>query len=128
MITRSRSTSAGGPAAGRSTRRAATLIALAGLAVPLGVAAPAAAAPGLDCRGAAVRADVLVDQAARATAKGHNAGRDAALHPFSSDSPVNTSLGSTAAFESASSGRTKAFLSGSPMINCERWSVEVVEA
>ncbi|MCU1517295.1 MAG: hypothetical protein JWQ75_2016 [Pseudarthrobacter sp.] len=54
--------------------------------------------------------------------------RSALRQPFSSDSFWNTSVGSGAKFESALSTRTASFLSGSSYINCEEWSIPVVNA
>ncbi|MEJ2611934.1 MAG: PKD domain-containing protein [Candidatus Thiodiazotropha sp.] len=54
--------------------------------------------------------------------------RDVALHPFTSWSPWNTSLGSDAAYEEATDPATANFLSGSPAVNSARWSVAVYQA
>jgi hypothetical protein len=54
--------------------------------------------------------------------------RNPALHPFTSSSPWNTSLGSGARFESASATRTADLLSGSPAVNSSRWSFAVYRA
>lgn len=78
-----------------------------------GVAAVAAAAAGATATGSAALAVTT---------------RSAWKHPFASSSFWNTSLGSGARFESALSTKTASFISGSCYINCEQWSIPVVNA
>ncbi|HEY8720060.1 hypothetical protein [Pengzhenrongella sp.] len=54
--------------------------------------------------------------------------RIAALQPFSVPAPANTSFGSLAKFESASSTKTAALLRGTPQLNSLAWSIAVARA
>lgn len=55
--------------------------------------------------------------------------RDAALHPFASNSPWNTPIGSGARFESVTGPATASLLAGGkPVINRDQWSVGVFVA
>ena len=77
---------------------------------------------------ATLLAAVLLVTAAGAATGTTGAPRDPAQHPFSVDSPANTSIGSGATFESASALKTAALLTGSPMVNAESWSIAVALA
>ena len=60
---------------------------------------------------------------------GATAKRVAAEHPFASDSPWNTAIGSGARFESASGTMTRSFVTnGKPAVNRDQWSVAVYTA
>jgi len=88
-----------------------------------GLAASAIAAAGVGTTsGPAFAAPVGVPAAVA------NASRSVFRQPFSSTSFWNTALGSGAAFEAASGAMTSSFLSGGCYINCEQWSIPVVNA
>lgn len=70
---------------------------------------------------------------ASAATRGAEAGatsqiRSVFRQPFASTSFWNTALGSSAVFESPTAVKTSSFLSGSSYINCEQWSIPVVNA
>lgn len=88
-----------------------------------GLAASAVAAAGMGATSGSAMAATAGAQAA-ATAGSRSVFR----HPFSSTSFWNTALGSAAVFESPSAAKTSSLLSGGCYINCEQWSIPVVNA
>lgn len=54
--------------------------------------------------------------------------RRAASHPFASDAPWNTAIGSGAIYQSATDTQTAQLLTGNPAINSANWSMAIFQA